>query len=132
MMYLWILCAYAVLGLTACVVLFPTRDEFVAERSAPEAVQRPVNDYAGSVTSVVVRGVGSGVQRRLRAAGGYVARHAARAVGVLVRRHRARGGFHRVDVDTALELWVDGNRGGWRAGRHSLEARMLASALLEA
>lgn len=134
MMYLWLFVIYGVLGTIAVGVLFPTRREFdrPAPRHALEPAQRPVDDYAGSVASVVVRGVGSRVVVPLRAARGYVARHAARVVGLVIRRHRRRGGVHPIAVDPSLELWVDASRGTMRAGRHSLEARALACALLEA
>lgn len=96
-------------------------------------VQRVVDDYPGSVASHVARGVRTGVSGPLKvpyvSSVMYVARHAARSLVVEFRRHRARGGVWVTEIDSRLEILV-GAATSIAAGRHSLEARRLAAALL--
>jgi hypothetical protein len=129
-MYVGLLLCAIVGGVGALGFTSPGRHHDV-ERTVPinrERFQKAVDDYPGSVASNVARGVRTAGTVALKASE-YVARHAAAPFIAVVRRHRRRGGFHRVEVDHRLEVWV-GGAGSMTAGRHSYEARQVAAALL--
>jgi hypothetical protein len=118
---LWLLALYFVIGGIGALSWTRPRTE---PARVFQPVQRPVDDYAGSVASDVYRERGPVRTRRLR---GYVARHASSAVRQLrgIRRHGVRtlGKIRQVREDThAAAEWFASMRALTYEPRHALEA----------
>lgn len=116
----WLLIAYVVIGGIGAMAFIPgpPRDTPRHAHVPPEPVQKPVDDYVGSLASAVHRGVRKRASGALR----YVARHASRVwvrPSAFVRRHARRGARYYDTLHAGVGVFFD--QPAISRGRHALE-----------